>query len=164
MMHAGARPSGQILVFGIDSGRFGVPAADVREVLRAVAIAPLPRAPWVIDGVIDVRGEPVPVLNLRRRFGRPHRELDPSERFILVWAGARTIALRVDHTGDMAAVPAEAMRIADAVVPGAPYVAGVATLADGLVLIHDPAAFLSQVEADELEQALAADHAAALSS
>lgn len=148
----GAEP---LLVFQVGSGRYGVRLSALREVLRAVAITLLPGAPRVVEGVIDVRGEVVPVLNMRRRFGAPERPLDPAERFVLVRAGERSVALRVDSVAALADADPAAEESAETLVPGAPHVAGVARLADGLVLIHDPDAFLTQAESAELEAALA---------
>jgi purine-binding chemotaxis protein CheW len=145
----------QILLVRVGGERYGVPLGAVREIVRAVAITPLPGAPRVVEGVIDVRGQVVPVLNLRRRFGHPEKPLDPSERIVLVHAGERPAALRVDEAEGLADLVAGAVEDARAVTPGAEHVAGVAKLADGVVLIHDPAAFLSQAEAAVLDEAMA---------
>lgn len=145
----------QILLVRVGGERYGIPLEALREIVRAVAITPLPGAPRVVEGVIDVRGQVVPVLNLRRRFGHPEKPLDPSERIVLVHAGERSAALRVDEAEGLAVLAPGAVEDARAVTPGAEHVAGVAKLADGVVLIHDPAAFLSQAEAAVLDEAMA---------
>jgi purine-binding chemotaxis protein CheW len=61
-------PERELLIFEIGASRFGLPSADVREVLRAVTIVPLPGAPPIVEGLINVRGRIVPVLDIRRRF------------------------------------------------------------------------------------------------
>jgi purine-binding chemotaxis protein CheW len=63
----------QVLVFEVAGRRYGLPADDVQELLRAVSIVPLPRAPAVVEGVINLRGKVVPVLDVRGRFRLPAR-------------------------------------------------------------------------------------------
>jgi purine-binding chemotaxis protein CheW len=148
--------SAEILVFEVAGQRYGLWAGDVRELLRAVAIVPLPQAPPAILGVIDLRGRAVPVLDLRRRFGLPPRELDPAEHLIIAAAGPRLVGLRVDRAIELTRLDRAQLDDGAAVVPGAPYVAGLARLAGGLAIIHDLRTFLSAAEATRLDEALAA--------
>lgn len=128
----------------------------VREIIRAVAIRQLPEAPSIVAGVINVRGSVVPVLDMRTRFGAPSRAVQPSEHFIIVEAEPLSVALRVDRAVEMAQVDdAEVEKMAD-VAGSAPYVAGVAKMPDGLILIHDPRAFLSEADSIALGAALSA--------
>ena len=80
------------------------PTADVRELVRAVAITPLPNAPAVIEGVVNVRGRVLPVLDVRARFRLPAKPLDPSDHFIVASAGPRGVILRVDRATHLALV------------------------------------------------------------
>jgi purine-binding chemotaxis protein CheW len=147
--------SATFVSFTLDGDHFALDSAAVREVVRAVAITRLPGAPAVVLGVIDVRGEPVPVFDMHLRFGLPPRPLDPAERFIIVDTGERAAALRVDEVGWLADVPRDAIRAA-VQAPAAAHVAGTVALEDGLVVIHDPAGFLSRAETDTLDVALRA--------
>ena len=63
----------EVLVFEVEGQRYGLPTADVRELVRAVTITPLPNAPAVIEGVVNVRGRVLPVLDMRARFRLPAR-------------------------------------------------------------------------------------------
>ena len=142
------------LIFTIDDQRFALPLAQVRETVRAVAITPLAGAPGVVEGIVDVRGTVTPVLDLRRRFGLPPRPVSPEEHLVLATAGARPVALRVDRATDVATVPDEAVTPAVPDDPATRHLAGVARLADGMVLIGDLEAFLLQGEREALERAL----------
>lgn len=145
----------EILTFDLAGGRYALATRAVREVVRAVEITVLPGAPRVIDGVVDVRGELVPVLNLRRRFRLPETEVAPGEHFVVVrWKG-RALALRVDRVGWIARVADDDLRRAGDVVRHAEHVAGIARLPDGVVLIADLDRFLSQAEGERLGEALA---------
>ncbi len=144
----------EILTFDLSGQRFGVSLDAVREVVRAVAITPVPGAPAVVEGVIDVRGEVVPVFDLRARFGLPARALHPAQHFIIARAGERTVALRVDRADWMRDVDDASITPAGRNVPAGPHIIGVARLDDGLVLLHDLDAFLSDAESHALDAAL----------
>ena len=144
----------EVLVFEVGGQKYGLPTADVRELVRAVAITPLPNAPAVIEGVVNVRGRVLPVLDVRARFRLPAKSLDPSDHFIVASAGPRGVILRVDRATHLALVDEASIQPPQTLGPNADYVAGVAKLEDGLVLIHDLATFLSAAEAASLDEAL----------
>jgi purine-binding chemotaxis protein CheW len=147
-------PAREILVFEVEGQRYGLPTADVLELVRAVTITPLPNAPAVIEGVVNVRGRVLPVLDVRARFRLPAKPLDPSDHFIVASTGLRGVILRVDRACHLALV--DEASIQSPPTPGPGYVAGVATLDDGMVLIHDLSTFLSAAEAASLDEALRA--------
>jgi purine-binding chemotaxis protein CheW len=144
----------EVLVFEVGGQRYALPTADVRELVRAVAITPLPGAPAVIEGVVDVRGCVLAVLDVRARFRLPPKALDPSDHFIVASAGPRGVILRVDRATHLALVDEASVQLPETLGPGAAYLAGVARLEDGLVLIHDLTTFLSAAEAASLDEAL----------
>jgi len=143
-----------ILRFEVGPLRFGLRTSLVRELARAVPIVPLPGAPPVIEGVVNMRGTIVPMLDLRARFGLDARPIDPDDHMIFSNAGTRVAGFRVDRAMDIVSVPEELIDAARAVTPAAEYLEGFAKLADGLVLIHDPASFLSRAESSKLDEAL----------
>jgi purine-binding chemotaxis protein CheW len=104
----------------------------------------------VVEGLVDVRGQVVPVFDLRRRFGMAPQALSPSEHFILGLTARRLVAVRADRV--QAVLPVAPGQVHDPrrAVPAAEQVAGVVTLPDGLVLIHDLDTFLSEAEAATL--------------
>jgi purine-binding chemotaxis protein CheW len=142
--------SSEFLVFEVGGSRYGLPSSDVAELLRSVTIAALPKAPPVVEGVLDVRGRLVPVLDIRRRFDLPAKPADPADHLVLAWAGDRLVALRVDRAIELARIDRTRITAMDTVVQGTGYIAGIARLPDGLVLIHDLGGFLSQAEAEQL--------------
>ena len=146
----------EVLVFEVGGQTYGLPTADVRELVRAVAITPLPSAPAVIEGVVNVRGRVLPVLDVRTRFGMPATPLDPSDHFIVASAGPRGVILRVDRATHLALVDQASVQSPETLGPSGTYVAGVAKVEGGLMLIHDLATFLSAAEAASLDEALSA--------
>jgi purine-binding chemotaxis protein CheW len=150
-----AQTRSTLVTFELGEVRLAVDAARVREVVRAVAVTPLPGAPDVVEGVIDLRGETIPVFDTRRRFGQQPRPVEPADHFVIVETGERTAALHVDATGWLLEVPADRITAASELTSGARHIAGTATLPDGIVAIHDVATFLSRAESELLDEALA---------
>ncbi|NLG60860.1 MAG: chemotaxis protein CheW [Candidatus Cloacimonetes bacterium] len=146
----------EVLRFDVGDLRCAVPLSHVREVQRAVAVTPLPGAPEIVDGVIDVRGEVVPVIDLGRRFGLPRRPLRASQSMVLVWTGERLVALRADRVHWLEELAPDAVVNASRLTRGPLELAGVARTTDGLVLLQDPEALLRQAESETLDAALAA--------
>ncbi|HEX3159713.1 MAG TPA: chemotaxis protein CheW [Gemmatimonadaceae bacterium] len=149
-----------LLLFTLDSHRFALPLDRVREIVHAVEITPLAGAPGVVEGVVDVRGAVVPVLDVRARFRLPARPVRLSDHLVLAEGAGRLVALRVDRAVGTDEVPPEAVTMPGANDPAMAHLAGVVTLDDGMVLVHDLDAFLSQAEADALARALATEAAA----
>jgi purine-binding chemotaxis protein CheW len=143
-----------LLTFELDAQRFGLAMADVQEVVRVAAFARLPKAPQVIEGVLNFRGAAVPVLNIRARFGLPPRAVRTSDHLVVARAGARVAAIRVDRVSDLIDVPAKDIEDVAAVTAHSGYVSGVVKLPNEIVLIHDLSTFLSDAEAAGLDRAL----------
>ena len=143
-----------VLIFSLEAGRYGIRVSFVREIVRAVAIAPLPGGPELIQGIINVRGRLVPVLDLRRRFGHPHRPTALSDFFVIADAGSRDVALHVDDVVGVQQVPEEALIPATDVVRKSAFVGGLAALPAGILMIQDTGEFLGEAESDALEAAL----------
>jgi purine-binding chemotaxis protein CheW len=144
----------QLLVFLLDGQRYAMPLRAVERIVRAAAITPLPQAPEIVLGVLDVRGVILPVLNIRRRFRLPERDVDPADQFLIAHAGNRPVALVIDAAAGVIELPPAQIVAASAVAPGLEHIQGVAKMNDGLVLIHDLESFLSLDEAAALDRAM----------
>ena len=133
----------------------GLPALAVREIVRAVAITPIPGAPDIVEGAVNVRGLIVPVIDVRRRLAFAAKPLDPDEFLIVLDVGARVLALRVDEIDDLVETPGE-FADTESLSPALRGLSGLSALPDGVLVIYDPTAFISQAETDALDAALAA--------
>jgi purine-binding chemotaxis protein CheW len=142
------------LIFRLDAQRCALPLEVVDRVLGAAEITPLPQAPGVVLGVLDLGGEVRPVLSLRQRFRRPERPVQPADHFLLAQAGPRPVVLMVDSVEGVRHLAAGAIVPPQGIAPGLEMVRGVAVLPDGLVLIHDLETFLSLDEAAALDAAM----------
>lgn len=144
----------QLVVFCLDEQRYALPLAVVERIVQAVEVTPLPDAPPIVLGVIDVEGHVLPVLNLRRRFRLPEREIRPFDQFLIAQTAPRTVALVIDEAQGVIERPQSAVISSTQIVPGLDQIKGVIKLDDGLVLIHDLERFLSLDEARALDEAM----------
>lgn len=144
-----------VLVFEVDSHRYALDTDCVLEIVRAVQPARLPKAPAVITGVINARGEVIPLLDLRLRFGLPAAPIRVHDVFVIVQTGLRRLAFRADRACALARVPLHDFAPLRHSVPSAQYAAGTACLPDGLLLICDVELFLDEAEQVTLAAALA---------
>ena len=140
----------ELLSFEIGSQRFGVAVVDVCEIARVVAFARLPKAPRIVEGVINFRGAIVPVLDIRSRLQLPHKAVELSDHLVVARAKGRTVCIRVDRIVDFLTVGLEDIEDIEVVTSKSEYVAGVAKLPGDILLIHDLATFLSEAEAETL--------------
>src|SRR5688572_5800757 len=87
----------QYVVFLLAGQRYALSLTIVSRIVRAVEITPLPDAPAIVLGVINVEGEILPVFNLRGRFLLQEREVGPNDQFLIARAGRRKVALVMDE-------------------------------------------------------------------
>ncbi|MEO8577684.1 MAG: chemotaxis protein CheW [Gemmatimonadales bacterium] len=146
----------QILAVRVRGDRFGLPAENVVEIFRAVAVSKLPGSPAVISGVINVRGDTVVVIDPAVRFGNPETPVKPDDNFVLVNTALRTVAIRVDIAEDLIEVDNDELTSASSTSAALDKVHGVAAMPDGALVIYDVAAFLTQAEDEAIAEALAA--------
>jgi len=145
----------QLLAFGMAQQRYALPLAAVERVVRAVEITPLPKAPPMVLGIVNIGGHIVPVFNVRSRFRLPERDMDLRDQLILGQTEHRMVALVVDEVSAVMERAESEVITAQEILPGLEYVQGVAKLEDGMILIHDLDKFLSSEEEVILDRALA---------
>jgi purine-binding chemotaxis protein CheW len=141
------------LVFTLDEQQYALSLDAVEQIVRAAATTPLPRAPEIILGVLDIQGEIVPVIDVRKRFRMPAREIRPADQFIIARARSLKVALVVDAAQGVVEVAAGQIH-PDDFMSDMEYVSGVTRTEDGLVLIHDLDKFLSLEEEKLLFKAM----------
>lgn len=144
----------QLVVFALDDQRYGLPLSAVERIVRVVEVTPLPQAPDIVLGVVNVQGRVIPVINLRRRFGLTERAMALSDQMVVARTARRPVALVVDAVQGVLDYPGQAVVAAQQMLPGLPHLEGVVKLADGLVLIQDLDRFLSLDEETALDCAM----------
>lgn len=95
----------QLVIFEVDKGEYGVNILDVQEIIRIPPITRVPRAPTFVEGVTNLRGQVLPVIDLRKRLGTYQRELGSTSRIVVVSNNTRRIGLIVDAVTEVARIP-----------------------------------------------------------
>jgi purine-binding chemotaxis protein CheW len=144
----------QLVVWTLDAQRYALPLPAVERVVRAAAPTPLPDAPAVICGVIDMHAQLIPVVDMRLRLRLPPREVALTDLLVLAHGARRAVAFVVNAVLGVIDRPPDTLPT-DAVAAGDGCIAGIARLPDGIVLIHDLDRLLSLDEERTLDVALA---------
>lgn len=145
----------RLVQFELDGHRLAIPATAVVEIVRAATPSPLPGAPEVVLGLLNLRGAMVPVFDVRARLGFPARALRASDHLVIADAGPRRVALVVDRVRSVIEVAAVTLSAAAELPARSAVVAGVVRTEDGLVVIVDLETFLTDAESARLDGALA---------
>lgn len=145
----------QLVVFHLDESRYALHLAAVERIVRVVEITPLPDAPEIVLGIVNVHGAIVPVVDVRKRFRLPVRESSLDDHLIIARTPSRTVGLVVDATSGVIERREAEIASPRGILPSMDYVEGVVKFKDGLILIHDLETFLSLAEEKALEQAIA---------
>ena len=144
----------QLVIFRLDEQRYALPLAIVERIVRAVEVTALPKSPDIVVGAIVVAGSVLPVLNIRRRFGLPEREISPADQFLIANTAHRTVVLLVDEAQGVIERPLTEIVPSAQIVPGLEQIQGVIKLDEGFALIHDLEKFLSLDETRALDEAM----------
>jgi purine-binding chemotaxis protein CheW len=147
----------QIVVFSIDHLAYGLPLNRVVRVIHSLEIRKLPKAPQFITGIINVKGQIIPVVDIRLRFGMISREADIDDQIIIAFTGKRDVALMVDTVTGVKEIAGRQYSVTKESMPFAEYISGVVKIEDELILIYDLEEFLSLEEEKELSNALNID-------
>lgn len=125
------------ILFTVAGTSYALPSQDVAHVEMIEQITRVPNAPAFVDGVVFSRGQVVPAINLRARFGFERAPLDMSSRLLVVQSGARLVGLLVDGCREFMTVPASAIHPPGDALTGdsTQYVTGVASVGDRLIVL-----------------------------
>ncbi len=145
----------QVVVFQLGAEFYGVEIARVHEIIRLQPVTRVPRAPDFVEGVINLRGKVIPVVDLRRRFGLPMTEPTRATRIVVVEIGEQVIGIVVDGVSEVLRVNTSTVEAPSPVVAGidADYLLGIAKLPERLVILLDLDRVLAREERRALETA-----------
>ncbi len=147
----------QLVSFVVENEEFGVDILKVQEIIRTVEITRVPKSPAFVEGVINLRGKIVPVIDLRRRFGIEKKAHDNETRIIVVELPEKVVGFLVDKVK-------EVIRVEKSVIEPPPelttnvnanYITGVAKLQDRLLILLDLDKVLSNEEQEHLAEVAA---------
>ena len=139
--------SRELHIVGFKVGRetYGVPIKSLHEIVRVPEITAVPDAPDYLEGVINLRGKIVSVMDLRKRFGEKQATVRKQNRILVVEYGGRLAGLIVDSASEVLKIPADAVEAPPAVFQegGLNCVTGLGKVAGRLVVLLDMSKLLA---------------------
>ena len=147
-----AVPQVQLVTFKVGGEEFGLDVFQVHEILRFTEPTPMPKAPAFVEGVLDVRGTLVPVVDLRKRFEVHELRYDDDTRIVLVDFQGERLGLVVDEVSEVMRVPETAVSPPPQYVKGlaAEFIRGIVRMENRLVVLLDLERILSSQERMQL--------------
>jgi purine-binding chemotaxis protein CheW len=148
----------RIVLFSLEEPRYALYLSTVERIIRAVEITPLPKAPEIILGVINYHGEIIPVIDIRKLFRLPFRDINIDDRFIIARSSNRFVVIVVDSVDGVYDLEQFQITDAEETFPYTDYLSGIANIETNIVLINDLEKFLSLNEQHLLDEALSGDN------
>lgn len=138
----------QLVTFNIGEEEFGVDILKVQEIIRTMEITRVPRAPEFVEGVINLRGKVIPIIDMRTRFKLSKIAHDKHTRIIVVEISSMVVGFVVDSVSEVLRIPANTIEPPPPVVSGldSEYIRGVGKLDDRLLILLDLEKLLSHEE------------------
>ena len=129
----------QLVVFDLASEHYGVDIGDVREIMRMQPITRVPGAPAFVEGVINLRGNVVPVLDLRKRLELAVSDQTKDSRIVVVFISGRDVGVIVDAVSEVLRIPLTSIEPPSSIVTKAESdcLKGIAKLEDKLIILLD---------------------------
>ncbi len=143
----------QLVSFNLGPEEFGVDIAAVQEIVRMPEITKVPRSPEFVEGVVNLRGKIIPVVDLRKRFRLPVGEATKSTRIIIVTVAKRTVGMIVDAVSEVLRLDAASVEPTPEMVTtdiDSSFLKGIAKLESRLLILLDLDLILNQEDAGTL--------------
>ncbi|WP_027187204.1 chemotaxis protein CheW [Desulfovibrio cuneatus] len=144
----------QLVTFSIGEEEFGVDILKVQEIIRTMEITKVPRAQNFVEGVINLRGKVIPIIDMRRRFGLDSKAHDQHTRIIVIEINNMIVGFVVDSVSEVLRIPASTVEPPPPVVAGleSEYISGVGKLHDRLLILLDLDKLLSGEDMESIGQ------------
>ena len=147
-----SRQVAQFVAFRIDNQTYAFRIEQIQEIVILDHVTRTPQVPAYVEGVANLRGSIIPVINLRKLFGLEPRPTDNETRTIVVNVGPRTIGCTVDTVSQVVRISSDDIRAAPDTVTGhgASYVSGFARVNDQLIVLLDVDVLLDPVKLEQV--------------
>lgn len=141
----------QLISFSIEKEEYGIRVLDVIEVIRLPKVQKLPKSPEFLKGIISLRGEVIPIVDLRQRFGISEKMDDKFKRTIIIKVKDRKIGMIVDNVSKVIRVSESEIKEAPTFTSliGSDYIKGIVMLNERMIILLDIQAIFSE---DEMRQ------------
>lgn len=144
----------QLVSFNIGEEEFGVDILKVQEINRMVEVTRVPNAPGYVEGVINLRGKVIPIIDLRSRLNMAQKETDKDTRIVVVELETKVIGFIVDSVNEVLRISKTITEAPPPMVAGidSEYITAIGKLEDRLLILLDLERILNKEERQQLDQ------------
>jgi purine-binding chemotaxis protein CheW len=145
----------QLVTFNLGSEEYAVAILKVQEINRMKEITRVPNSPSYVEGVINLRGKVIPVVNIRKKFGLDERENDEHTRIMIMDVQGITMGLVVDSVSEVLRIPSSTVEPTPPMASNikAEFIKGIAKLDERLIILLDMDRLLGKTEETAMIQA-----------
>jgi purine-binding chemotaxis protein CheW len=142
----------QLVTFSIGNEEFGVEILKVQEINKMMQVTKIPNSPSFVEGVINLRGKVIPIINLRNKLRLPPKEHDKNTRIIVMEIQGKTVGFIVDAVSEVLRIPRSITEPPPPMIGGvsSEYIVSVGKLEDRLLILLDVDRILSNEEKSAL--------------
>ena len=143
----------QVAVFMLNNTYYGVPILQVKEIVKMTEITKLPNTPDFVQGIVNLRGEIIPIIDMRRRFGLPDIEISENWKILILKSGEVLFGVMVDQISEVEKIPTALIENPPKIVAGVngKFISGIAKTENRLLILLDVERILSDEEIEMLQ-------------
>lgn len=144
----------QAVVFLLDNSYYGVPILQVQEIVKMSEITKVPNTPNFVEGILNLRGEIVPIIDLRKRFHLPKVDALATWKILILKIEEMHFGVMVDQISQVEKIPSSLIETPPKVVSGVKgdFISGIAKIKDRLLILLDTNKLLSHSEKESLQE------------
>lgn len=142
------------VIFKLGNEEFGISILYVKGIEKYMNIVPVPNAPSCIEGIINLRGDVIPVYSLRNKFNLPNKNVDDNTKLIVTKSKDIEMAFEVDQVNEIVEIPENSIHEAPAIIKteSTAYIKNVADVDNRLILLLNLDGILSDTERGAIEK------------
>lgn len=144
----------QVIVFNIGEERYGVEISQIKEIILLTQVTHIPNVPDFVEGVLNLRGQIVAIINLRKKLGKEQKKNDENTRIIVIEHGSSTIGMMVDSVSEVKYLSSKNIEEIPrflALKDESKFLKGIGKLEDGLLTLMDLKELFSENELEGIK-------------
>lgn len=144
----------QLVVFKLGNEEYGVPITQVKEINRLTTATKVPKSPSFVEGIINLRGQIIPIIDLKKRFELELTDYTDEARIMVIQVGEQTFGVKVDAVSEVLRLSTDTIERAPDIVSGIDvrYITGVAKEGERLLILLDLDQLLTEYEKNQLTE------------
>ena len=129
----------ELVLFELGKEIYGVNISVVIEIIRMQPITRVPKAPFFVEGVINLRGKVIPIVDMRKRFGLPEAEQNKDNRIMVLDSGGQNIGIIIDAVTEVLRIPSDSVEPPSDIIvsAAADYLLGIAKHDKTMIILLD---------------------------